>query len=44
MKRKKDVQVYGTLGPTQTPTNIENPDYDVNSNLSKFQDSFNHVN
>ncbi len=36
-KKKKDVQVSNTLGGTQTPTNIENLEHDVNHEFSEFQ-------
>jgi hypothetical protein len=37
-KRKKNVQVFGTLRATQTFANIENPDHNVNLDLFGFQD------
>jgi len=35
-KKKKDVQVSSTLKATQTLANIDNPEQDVNVELSKF--------
>jgi hypothetical protein len=37
-KRKKNVQVSGTLRATQTFADIENPDHDVNLDLFGFKD------
>jgi hypothetical protein len=35
-KKKKDAQVSNTLGATQTLANFENPNQNVNHDLSKF--------
>lgn len=42
-KKKEEVQVLGTLGVMQTPTNIENLEQDVYVELLKFQDFLNCV-
>lgn len=42
-RKKKDVQIFSTPRATQIPVDFENPEHDVNHELSEFQDSSNHV-